>query len=271
VVSRSPSNIADPVGEIMRIAKQVAGIDLGESKRTMVESRLGKRLRQLDCGMAEYAARVHDDPSELVVCLDLLTTNHTFWLREADHFRDFERRVLPELAPRRRARIWCAATATGEEPYTIALCLARSLPDFPAWDAALLATDISTRALARAAQALYTEERVSHLTDADRRIALDLVEQGPPKIWRVKPELKRLVHLARLNLMDATWPMRGPFDVIFCRNVMIYFDRPTQARLVNRLAALLAPGGTLYVGHSESLSAIDHPLRTLAPATYKKV
>lgn len=267
---RTAADIDDPVAYIMRRAKDIAGIDLSEGKRTLVESRLGKRLRQLGVGMADYAKRLDQDPAEVVVCLDLLTTNHTFWLREADHFADFERRVLPALAPRRRLRLWCAATATGEEPYTIALCLARTLPDLPAWDVALLCTDISTRALARAAEGMYTDERISHLTDNDRRIALDLVDRGPPAIWRVKPELRRLVHLARLNLMDTTWPMRGPFDIIFCRNVMIYFDRPTQQRLVSRLAGLLAPGGTLYVGHSESLSAIDHPLRTLAPAIYRK-
>ncbi len=254
----------------MRMAKRVAGIDLGESKRTLVESRLGKRLRQLACDMRRYAALLHEDRTEVIICLDLLTTNHTFWLREPDHFTDFERRVLPAHAASRRIRIWCAATATGEEPYTIGLCLARTLPDLPAWDAAILATDISTRALDRASEAVYTEERVTHLTENDRRLALDLVDRGPPKVWRVKPELRRLVQLARLNLMDDAWPMRGPFDVIFCRNVMIYFDRPTQERLVKRLATLLAPGGTLYVGHSESLSAIQHGLRTLAPATYQK-
>lgn len=259
----------DPVADIMRLAKGIAGIDLGEGKRTLVESRLGKRLRQLGCDMRAYARLLREDRAEVVVCLDLLTTNHTFWMREPEHFADFERRVLPALAPRRRIRIWCAATATGEEPYSIALCLARSLPDLASWDAAILATDISTRALDRASEAAYAEERVAQLGDADRRLALDLIERGPPKVWRVKPELRRMVQLARLNLMDDAWPMRGPFDVIFCRNVMIYFDRPTQERLVNRLAALLAPGGTLYVGHSESLSAIRHPLQTLAPATYR--
>jgi chemotaxis protein methyltransferase CheR len=254
----------------MHLAKRVAGIDLAENKRSLVESRLGKRLRQLGCDMGDYVKRLGLDRTELVICLDLLTTNHTFWLREADHFTDFERRVLPAHAPRRRLRIWCAATATGEEPYTIALCLARTLPDFAAWDIAILATDISTRALSRAAEALYVDERIANLSDADRRIALDQVESGPPKVWRVKPELKRLVSLARLNLMDDAWPMRGPFDVIFCRNVMIYFDRPTQERLVKRLSALLVPQGTLYVGHSESLSGMEHGMKSPAPAIYTR-
>lgn len=262
---------ADPVAGIMALAKHTAGIDLNDSKRTLVECRLGKRLRQLDCDMGAYLERVRSDRTELVVCLDLLTTNHTFWLREADHFQDFETRVLPAVARRgRRIRVWCAAAATGEEPYTIALCLLRSLPDPASWDIAVLSTDISTRALSRASEGIYVEERVAQVSPQDRQLALELVEKGPPRVWRVRPELKRMVQLARLNLIDDAWPMRGPFDAIFCRNVMIYFDRPTQQKLVNRLAALLAPGGTLYVGHSESLSAIDHPLKTLAPATYQK-
>ena len=258
----------DSVTSIMQLAKRVAGIDLAENKRTLVESRLGKRLRQLECDMPAYAKRLREDRTEVVVCLDLLTTNHTFWLREVEHFVDFEKRVLPTLAARRRLRLWCAATATGEEPYTIALCLARTLPDLSAWDIAMLATDISTRALGRASEALYVDERIANLSESDKRIALEQVERGPPRVWRVRPELKRLVSLARLNLMDVSWPMRGQFDVIFCRNVMIYFDRPTQERLVNRLSELLVPKGTLYVGHSESLSGIDHKLKALAPAIY---
>ncbi len=262
----------DPVAQIMRLAKNVAGIDLNESKRGLVEGRLAKRLRHLSCDMAGYLALLLEDRTEMVACLDLLTTNHTFWLREPAHFVDFQTRVLPALGRQNQSklRIWCAAAATGEEPYTIAMCLLRSPPPSGAWDAAILSTDISTRALGLAAEGLYADERVAQLTPQDRELALHLERAGPPRIWRVKPALKAMVHLARLNLMDDAWPMRGPFDVIFCRNVMIYFDRPTQERLVNRLAALLASGGTLYVGHSESLSAIAHPLRTLAPAVYGK-
>jgi chemotaxis protein methyltransferase CheR len=264
-----PAVSTDPVASIMRLAKELAGIDLSEAKRSMVESRLGKRLRHLACDMTAYARLVHEDHTEQMVCLDLLTTNHTAWLREPSHFEDLERRVLPALRGR-RLRIWCAAAATGEEPYTIALCLARSLPEFASWDAGILATDLSTRALGRASDAVYADDRVAALSPSDRQLALELADQGPPRQWRVRPELRRLVNLARLNLMDDTWPMRGPFEVIFCRNVMIYFDRATQERLVNRLATLLVPGGTLYVGHSESLSAIRHPLRMLAPATYQR-
>jgi chemotaxis protein methyltransferase CheR len=263
----------DPVQDLMVLAKRLAGIDLGEHKRPLVEARLGKRLRALNLDLDAYAKLVQRDGAEQVLFIDCLTTNHTAWLREAGHFDDLSRRVLPALAAARgrlqrpSLRIWCAAASTGEEPYGIAMTLARTLGDLDRWDAAVLATDISTRALAKARAGVYDEERVSAVTDADRRIALEPCPKAGPGHWRVTDRLRALVHFARLNLMED-WPIRGPFDVIFCRNVMIYFDRETQSRLVNRLAGLLAPGGTLYVGHSESLSAIQHPLRTAGPATY---
>ena len=265
--------MSDPVADIMAIAYDVAGISLGPGKRSMVEGRLAKRLRQIGCSLDAYVQRVRGDAKELAAMLDLLTTNHTAWRREPGHFTDLEQRVLPALtragggSGRPRLRIWCAAAATGEEPWTIALSVLRAIGDLTRWDAAMLATDISTRALARARAGIYDEGRIATLSPADRELAVEQVEAGPPSLFSVRPRLRALVSFARLNLMEA-WPMRGPFDCIFCRNVMIYFDRPTQELLVNRMASLLAPGGTLYVGHSESLSAIKHPLRSIGPATY---
>jgi chemotaxis protein methyltransferase CheR len=253
---------SDPVSMIMETIHAVAGICLGEGKRGLVESRLGKRLRQLQCDLGSYADLIHRDGDELVRCLDLLTTNHTAWKREPVHFSDLAERVLPALA-HRRLRLWCAAAATGEEPWTIAMTIAQALPDLAEWDAAILATDISTRALAVAKAGRYSAERIATLSPGERRLAL--ADDG--EAWSVTPALRRLVTFARLNLIGE-WPMQGPFDVIFCRNVMIYFDQPTQERLVNRMARLLAPGGTLYVGHSESLSALKHPLRPCGTATY---
>lgn len=264
--------MSDPIAEIMAIAYDVAGISLADSKRSMVEGRLGKRLRQLGCSLPEYVGKVRKDPAEMTAMLDLLTTNHTAWRRESAHFDDLENRVLPAVVKsqkggRPRLRIWCAAAATGEEPWTIALSVVRAIKDIDQWDAAILATDISTRALEKARAGRYDEDRISALPAADRKLAVEQIEPGPPAIYSVKPQLRSLVSFARLNLME-TWPMRGPFDCIFCRNVMIYFDHPTQERLVNRMAGLLAKGGTLYVGHSESLSVINHPLRPLTPAVY---
>ena len=255
----------DAVADIMAVVRSVAGINLTENKRSLVEARLGKRLRQLGCDLKAYAARLHQDDEELVRCLDLISTNHTAWKREPAHFSDLAQRVLPHLRSP-RLRIWCAAAASGEEPWTIALTVHQAIPDLERWDAAILATDISTRALALAKAGRYSEERIAALNPMERRVAVEPTDDKP-RLWVVTPALRRLLTFARLNLMQD-WPMRGPFDVIFCRNVMIYFDRPTQERLVNRLAGLLAPGGTLYVGHSESLSSLDHPLRSIGTATY---
>ena len=263
--------VTDALDDLMHLAKQVAGIDLADSKRAMVGSRVAKRVRALGIGIADYARRCHEDPAELAHMVDLLTTNHTAWLREPAHFGDLAQRVLPALARagggRRRLRIWCAAAATGEEPYTIALTVRRTLPDLAAWDAAILATDISRRALAKARAGVYPAARVADLAEADRALALEAADVDGERCFRVRGELRALLAFAQLNLMGE-WPMRGPFDAIFCRNVMIYFDTPTKQRLVGRLARLLAPGGTLYVGHAESLSGLDHPLRTLGTAIY---
>ena len=263
--------MSDPVADIMTIAYDVAGINLSDGKRSMVEARLGKRLRQLDCTLVDYVERVRKEPKELTAMLDLLTTNHTAWRREPGHFDDFEQRVLAAKIKARvgrpKLRIWCAAAATGEEPWTIALSMVRAIADIDQWDVAMLATDISTRALERAKTGHYDAGRIDALSSADRALAVEQIEAGPPAIFSVKPKLRSLVNFARLNLMEP-WPIKGPFDCIFCRNVMIYFDHKTQEKLVNRMAGLLVKGGTLYVGHSESLSAIKHPLRSIGPATY---
>jgi chemotaxis protein methyltransferase CheR len=263
--------VKDPIADIMTITYEVAGITLGENKRSMIVGRLGKRLRQLGCEVEAYVERVRRDPAELTAMLDLLTTNHTAWRREPEHFLDLEQRVIPAArklqagVARPRLRIWCAAAATGEEPWTIALSLVRALPDLAQWDAAVLATDISTRALTVARAGRYGGERITALSAPDRALALE--PAGAENVYSVRTQLRALVSFARLNLME-TWPIHGPFDCIFCRNVMIYFDTPTQERLVNRMARLLAPGGTLYVGHSESLNAIQHPLSPQGSATY---
>jgi chemotaxis protein methyltransferase CheR len=261
----------DPVLEIMRLARQQAGIDLEPGQRAVVESRLGKRLRQLSCDMAGYLGLLAEDRTELVICIDLLTTNHTYWLREPAAFADFEGRILPAAAKRgRRMRVWCASATTGEEPYSIALCLLRTLGSLRGWDCSVLATDISNRALARASDGLFGDDRIAHLGSQDRKLALELAAKGPPHVWRVKPALKNLVQLARLNLIDATWPMHDPFDAIFCRNIMHYLDQSAQERLVNRFAGLLVAGGTLYLGAHEQITAACPSLQKLAPAIYLK-
>jgi chemotaxis protein methyltransferase CheR len=256
----------------MRLAKFQAGLALHDDTRSLVASRLAKRLKVLACDMAGYLTLLGQDRTERAICIDLLTSTHTFWLREPAHFADFETRVLPLAAANgKRLRVWCAAAATGEDPYSIALCLLRSLPDLATWDSQILATDISTRALALATEGVFPDDRIAHLTPADRALALTLAANGPPRRWRVKPALKRLVHLARLNLIEQSWPMHGPFEVIFCRNVLGYFDPSTQEDLLERLAKILVPGGTLYVGHHEHLTTIIPAFQAIAPATFLRV
>ncbi len=258
----------------MRLVHELVGIELVDAKRPMVVARLGKRLRQLGLELAAYARLVRKDRQEQVALIDLMTTNHTAWWRESAHFTDLQKRLLPEVLSMAAARgqppklrIWCAAAATGEEPYSIALCIHKVMGQLPVLDAAVLATDISTQALAKARAGIYSEERVADLDPSDRTLALRSEGSAAQRRWVVRDEVRRLVQFARLNLIGE-WSMRGPFDAIFCRNVMIYFDQATQARLVDRLLKLLRPGGSLYVGHAESLANIGIRLRQAGPSIH---
>jgi chemotaxis protein methyltransferase CheR len=166
----------------------------------------------------------------------------------------------------RTVRIRCAAAATGEEPYTLAILLESLLPHTEGWDVRILATDISTRALGRAQAATYTEEQLTGLDPAYRRF---FIPAGPGKMM-VAPMARERVIFRRVNLIDDHWPLRGPLQAIFCRNVMIYFDAPTQERLVTRFAHLLKVGGYLFVGLSESLTRVHHPYVTEGPGIHRR-
>ncbi len=256
---------------VRQLVYRVAGIHLSAGKEGLVRSRLTPRLRALGLrDFDSYLAYLDGDASgaELVQLVDLITTNKTSFFREPEHFALLQRTVLPALAERDGPiRIWSAGCSSGEEAYTIAI-IAREVIPAGADRVRVLATDISTRVLRRARAAIYRDQQLS---DAPPAIAgRHFVHHAPVRDeYRVIDDTRRLVQFARLNLMHD-WPMRGPFDVIFCRNVMIYFDRPTQQRLVDRYAALLAPGGYLFVGHSESLTALDHGLQYVQPAVYRR-
>lgn len=199
--------------------------------------------------------------------IDALTTNKTSFFREEKHYQFFRENILPGLCEK-RLRIWSAACSTGEEPYSIAIQLAESLLDFRSWDIRILATDISTNVLERARSAVYPEEVLAPVPPLWRKKYF-IPEEGVESSWKVRPEITKLVSFARLNFLDR-FPMRGPFDVIFCRNAMIYFDKKTQETLVNRFYDLLAPGGYLLIGHAESLNGSDHNYKYIQPATYQK-
>lgn len=248
----------------------LCGINLS-GKVELVQSRLSKRLTQLKLeNYDSYFQLVENDASgsERIWMIDALTTNKTSFYREMDHFEFLEKSVLPFLKER-RLRIWSAACSTGEEPYSIAIELRECLPQIDSWDAKILATDLSTRVLKLAQQGVYGAEKLKPIAAPLWKKYFDPGYASGQNNWRIKPEVAKLVRFAQLNLMDE-FPMKGPFDFIFCRNVMIYFDKPTREVLVNRFYKLLKPGGFLFVGHSESLNGTTHNYKYIQPAIYQK-
>jgi len=251
-------------------------ISLSADKRELVTARLGKRLRATKLEtIGEYCQLLQSPGSEgeLSNLIDAISTNHTFFFRENAHFDFLRQTVLPEMkarAPKERwtqFRVWSSACSSGEEPYSIAITLAEALTGWP-WS--IEATDISHRILAKAEAGIYRDETVE-------RMPASLIQNyfqrgfGPQEgNYRIKTSLREQVTYRHLNLLEGEPPFREPFQVIFCRNVMIYFDRPTQEELVNKLARRLVPGGYLFVGHAESLTTIRHSLQTVRPAVYRR-
>ncbi len=255
------------------------GIQLPDSKRTMVEARLRKRLLQLGLSSFDDYWRLLFDParqaSELVPLTDALTTNKTDFLREPAHFALLERTVLPALyadgiGRRTPLRVWSAAASTGEEPYTLAMVLAQWGRAQRSFDFTILGTDISTRVLAQARAATYDELAIAPLEDSWRRAYLLRARSSTaPAPFRIAPELRARVQFGQLNLMDADYGLPHPFHIIFCRNVLIYFNRETQTEVARKLTKNLAPSGYLFVGHSESLQNSGDTLTALAPSAYR--
>ncbi|MGE5115635.1 MAG: CheR family methyltransferase [Betaproteobacteria bacterium] len=247
-----------------------AGIALGPAKRHMAYSRLARRLRALALpDFAAYLDRLESKPAndpEWQEFVNALTTNLTAFFRESHHFPILARH-LAERAEGRPPRLWCCAASTGEEPYSIAITALETRGDAAP---AILATDIDTRVLAAAREGVYREEAIAGLgTDLQRRWFLR-GRRANAGLVRVRAELRARVEFRPLNLADEHWPLEGRFDAIFCRNVMIYFDRPTQARLLRRLAERLEPGGLLFAGHSESLGHARELFEPLGRTVYRR-
>lgn len=254
--------------QISRTLYDFCGIKLNKDKHNLVKSRLTKRLYALNLAcFDEYLEHVRNDSEEFSRMVDSLTTNKTNFFREIQHFEFLDREILSKLIGRtHRLRIWSAACSSGEEPYSIAMLLHEVLPDINRWDVKILATDISSRVLEKAKRAEYDEDNLSGVTPSMRQ---KYFTKTQTQKFVVADRVRNMVRFARMNLMDE-WKMQGPFDVIFCRNVMIYFDKPTQATLVNRFYNLLASGSYLFVGHSESLNGVAHNYRYIQPAVYLK-
>ncbi|WP_082190356.1 CheR family methyltransferase [Frateuria defendens] len=253
------------------------GIALSEQKRQLVQGRLQRRLRAL--GLKDYAAYcelLRNDPvGELGELASAISTNVTAFFREAHHYELIERELLPQwLAHKRRAedrlRIWSAGCSTGEEPYALAMVLAEALAHTgSAVDAKILATDLSPQALSVAREGVYPLDRLGGVGEARRRRWFLRGEGEYEGYAQVHPRLRELVSVLPLNLLHE-WPMQGPFDAIFCRNVVIYFDQPTKQRLFARYADLLSPGGYLFLGHSESMLGLSDAFELIGRTVYRK-
>jgi chemotaxis protein methyltransferase CheR len=252
---------------IRDLTYRVCGINMHEGKEGLVRTRLARRVQMLGFdGFDAYVEHVRQpgNGAELAEMIDALTTNKTSFFREGQHFDFVRSTVLPSAG--NRLRIWSAGCSSGEEAVTLAMLLLEHFPA-AATDARILATDISARVLRLAREGVYSATAAQDIPPA--MLARHFTrQQGPNGLtYRAGDRVRSLIRFARLNLM-AEWPMQGPFEMIFCRNVMIYFDRETQERLVNRFWEMLAPGGYLFVGHSESLTSLAHRFRYVQPALY---
>lgn len=258
--------------EIRELAYRIFGLDLKPGKEALVNARLARRVQEMGLGsLAEYVEAVKADRTgeELERLINALTTNHTSFLREPQHFALLREAVLPPLAGKGPIRIWSAGCSTGEEPYTILFTAAEALGAERIGALQLLATDISTRVLERAQAGIYPKERLEGLPPGWAQRFFQRGEGRWEGSVRVKPEWRARVEFRRLNLMED-FGYLPRFHVIFCRNVMIYFDKPTQERLVRRFEERLEPGGWFLIGHSEGLMGVRHGLAFVRPAAYRK-
>lgn len=278
--SRSLTGVGISERNFKRLAAYIEGelgIRMPDTKRVMLESRLQKRLRVLNLDSFDaYIDRIFaGDDGEIIHMIDAVTTNKTDFFREPDHFDVLASRLLPSLMARHPGRtgfaFWSAGCATGEEPYTLAMSLEEFKLGHKSFDYHIVASDISTRALDTAANAVYGIERVAPVPPSYRKKYMLRSRDPDRSEVRIKRELRDKVEFIRLNFMDEHFPFEGHFDVIFCRNVIIYFERPVQERILGRMCKYLSVGGALILGHSETLTGMDLPLVSLAPTVYERV
>jgi chemotaxis protein methyltransferase CheR len=256
-----------------------AGICLGPGKQTMLEARIKRRLKVHKLTSysqyCDYLFGHRGLKDEIPHLIDVVTTNKTDFFRESRHFDFLTASALPNLVARNRLGrpmlIWSAGCSTGEEPYTLAIVLSEFALSHPSFRFRILATDISTIVLVRADRGVYSKDALAPVpATLQRKYFLRSRDRASTQV-RIVPELRRTVEFRRLNFMDVDYGIHESVDAIFCRNVIIYFDRQTQERILGNLASHLAPGGYLFVGHSETLHDMNLPLTPIAPALYKKV
>lgn len=256
------------------------GIRMPETKRIMLESRLQKRLRHFGlASFSDYLKLVFSDKgreTELINMIDAVTTNKTDFFREADHFDFLIERIVPEAARisgagvSRPFEVWSAGCSTGEEPYTIAMVLEERRVLDPAFSYRIFASDLSTQVLDKAIEAIYDEDKADIVPlSFKKKYMLKSKDRDEPKV-RIKAELRARISFARLNFMDDSYPLDRNFDVVFCRNVIIYFERRIQEMILGRICEHIRPKGWLILGHSETLTGMSLPLRGVAPTIYAR-
>ena len=247
------------------------GISLNDSKRPLAYNRLAKRLRLFGLTrFSEYLDRVEHDLIEREHFINALTTNLTSFFREAHHF-ELLADYLCSMPSGRNINIWCAAASTGEEPYSIAMTVIEALGDGAAQRVRIMASDLDTRVLAHGKAGIYRLEQLAPLTEARRRQFFLKGANAQQGYARIKPDVRAMIQFQQINLLAPAWPIQAQLDVIFCRNVMIYFDKPTQLQVLEKLAPLLAADGLLLVGHSESLQHASHLFRLCGKTSYRRI
>jgi len=261
------------------LVQREIGIFLPDSKKALVVSRLSKRLRTLGLqSFGAYYDAVEADRAERTLMLDCICTNETRFFREPRQFEFLEQDVLPRWRAAgdggqrpKRVRAWSAACSTGEEPYSLAMMLRTHFPAEGGWAVEVLASDISTRALDAAREGVWPMQRAETIPPAYLRAYMLRGVRSEEGKARAHPALKSSIKFISVNLNDSRYPVDGNFDLVFCRNVLIYFDRDTKAAVVDRLSRHLAPGGILFLGHSETLHSGAHALRHVGPTAYSQI
>ncbi|VAW87662.1 Chemotaxis protein methyltransferase CheR [hydrothermal vent metagenome] len=259
---------------LKKIVGEQTGIVLTDGKRNMVYGRLARRLRALNIdSFLHYIQLIESDEDELINFINSVTTNLTSFFRENHHFDYLRDTVLPQLLVNnqntRKIRIWSAGCSTGEEPYSLAMTVSEFFENHPNWDVKILATDIDTKVIAQAASGIYTAERIDGLNESLIKRWFVKGKGEKNGMVKVRRELQALIDFKQLNLLHS-WPMTGPFDLVFCRNVVIYFDKPTKIKLFDNYADKLVNKGHLFIGHSETLFKISDRFDSLGGTIYQK-
>lgn len=260
---------------VRELVSEQTGIHLTDAKKDLVYGRLSKRIRKLGLfSFEEYINYVkREDAGELINFINAITTNLTSFFRESHHFDYLTNRLIPKLIEsndsNRKIRIWSAGCSTGEEPYSIAMSVLSAMRNLPNWDIKILATDLDTNVIETAKNGIYPIERLKGLSDALKKQWFMNGKGKNAGFVKVSKELQEIITFRPLNLMN-TWPMKSTFDVIFCRNVVIYFDKATQRILFDRFAKILNNDGTLFIGHSESLFKVSTRFKAIGNTIYQK-